>query len=358
MRRHETIATGESVISWQLPSASRYLTVPLGVLLLSGCSLTNQAPEPVEPPVVSEPIVTIGPEPQPASPPVEAAPAPGRVLILLGDDVPSYVEIAATISQRGAPHSFVTLNLDRKDSLNTEMAAQVATFKPDRIVAIGLNAARAAKTFDDTPMVFCQVFNFEGHELLTPTSNGVKLLPPFSLQFELWKELSPEIQAAGIITGQGQDSLVSEIAAAAAEHDIELLARTVKTDKETLFEFKRLTPKIQGFLLLPDNRILSPRVLREMVAYSKKHGTQIVVFNPQLLQLGADISFSSRSADVADTVLRVIDATSEQQPASRARMTALTTLRADISPEVAATLGSQTSSKLAPYLDMKEQSNP
>jgi len=333
------------------------VAVAIGVLLLSGCSLMNQAPDPVEPPVVSEPIVTIVPEPPP-EPPVEQAPAPGRVLILLGSDAPSYVEIAEAISRRGAHHAYLTLNLDRKVSLNAKLTDQAATFKPDRIVAIGLNAARAAKAYDDTPMVFCQVFNFEDHALLTPTTTGVKLLPPFSLQFELWKELSPELQAAGIITGTGQEALVQEIEAAAAEHGIELLTRTVTTDKETLFAFKRLTPKIEGFLLLPDNRVLSPRVLREIVAYSKKHGTQIVVFNPQLLQLGADISFSSRSVDVADTVLRIIETSSVSEPARPSRMTALTTLRADIRPEVAATLNSQTTRKLAPYLDTDEQAAP
>ena len=357
MRPHIAIATGDSDIGRRATGTFRWVAVAIGVLLLSGCSLMNQAPDPVEPPVVSEPIVTTAPEPPP-EPPAEKAPAPGRVLILLGNDAPSYVEIAETISRRGAHHSYLTLNLQRKASLNAELTEQAATFKPDRIVAIGLNAARAAKAYDDTPMVFCQVFNFEDHALLTPTTTGVKLLPPFSLQFELWKELSPELQAAGIITGTGQESLVSEIKAAAAEHGIELLARTVKTDKETLFTFKRLTPKIEGFLLLPDNRVLSPRVLRDIVSYSKKHGTQIVVFNPQLLQIGADISFTSRSTDVADTVLRVINTQSETEAPRPSRMTALTTLRADISPEVAARLNSQTTGKLEPYLHTDEPSTP
>jgi len=332
--------------------------VTIGVLLLSACSLTNQVPDPVEPPpVAQDPIAVTIPEP-PTDPPVETTPAPGRVLILLGSDAPSYVEIADAISQRGAHHSYLMLNLDRKVSLNAKQTDQATTFKPDRIVAIGLNAARAAKAYDDTPVVFCQVFNFDDHALLTPTTTGVKLLPPFSLQFELWKELSPELQAAGIITGAGQESLVNEIKAAAAEHDIELLARTVKTDKETLFEFKRLTPNIEGFLLLPDNRVLSPRVLRDIVSYSKKHGTQIVVFNPQLLQIGADISFTSRSVDVADTVLRVINTPAQAEAVRPSSMTALTTLRADISPAIADKLSSQTTGKLEPYLHTDEPTTP
>ena len=311
--------------------------------------MINQTQDPVEI-VPQEPVAVPAPV-EPVAPPPVPTPDTSRVLILLSDDVPSYVQIAEKISQLGPQHDYLTVNLDRKVSLSVGHRKQVATFKPDRIVAIGLNAARAGQSYNDIPMVFCQVFNFEDHELLSQTSDGVKLLPPFSLQFELWKELSPELRTAGIITGAGQKSLVEEIRTAADEHNIELLTRTVESDKEALFTFKRMTPKIQGFLLLPDNRVLSPKVLRDMVSYSKKHGTQIVVFNPKLLQLGADISFSSSNADIADTVLRIIDIAPERKPARPSRMTALTTLRAVISPEVAQKLDAQTAEKLARYLD-------
>jgi ABC-type uncharacterized transport system substrate-binding protein len=261
------------------------------------------------------------------------------------------VAIAEKISQRGPQHGYLTVNLDRNVSLNARMLKDVESFKPDQIVAIGLNASKAGKSFDDIPMVFCQVFNFEDHELLSPMSNGVKLLPPFSLQFELWKNLSPELQTAGIILGMGQESLVEEIRNAATDHDIKVITRTVRSDKEALFAFKRMTPNIQGFLLLPDNRVLSPRILREIVSYSRKHGTQIVVFNPKLLQLGADISFTSRNDDIAETVLRIIDSSSEQKIRRPSRMTSLTTLRADINPEVAKNLNVDALKILARYLN-------
>jgi len=321
-------------------------------LLLFGCSVVEPVRSPIEIPVSSEPA---------AEPPIEQpvvsipkpspAPVRNRIIILLSDDIPSYVAIAEQISQRGLQHSYMTVNLDRKISLDTRMLEEVVAFKPDRVIAIGLKAAKAGLSFNDVPMVFCQVFNFADNKLLSPTSNGVKLLPPFSLQFELWKALTPELKTVGLIIGAGQESLVAEIRSAAAEYNVELMTRIVESDKEALFTFKRLTPKIQGFLLLPDNRVLSPRVLREIIAYSRKHGTQTVVFNPQLLQLGADISFSSRDADIADTVLRVLNTPLERQPARPSRMTALTTLRAEFSTGVANNLSPSTVEKLSHYLD-------
>ena len=39
-----------------------------------------------------------------------------------------------------------------------------------------------------------------------------------------------------------------------------------------------MTHAIDGLWLLPDNRILSPDVVREMMSYSAKHKKQVVVF--------------------------------------------------------------------------------
>jgi ABC-type uncharacterized transport system substrate-binding protein len=345
--RPHYIVTGASGINRQLPNGLSRLILLSGILFLSGCSPIKQTQDTVE----TVPQESIAAPAEPAAPTPVSTPAPSRILILLSDDVSSYVQIGEKILQLGPQHDYLTVNLDRRKSLKAEHRKHIELFNPDRIVAIGLNAARAGQSFNDIPMIFCQVFNFEDHELLSSTSDGVKLLPPFSLQFELWKELSPELRTTGIITGAGQKSLVEEIRKAASEHNIELLTHTVQSDKETLFTFKRMTPKIQGFLLLPDNRVLSPGVLREMISYSKKHGTQIVVFNSKLLQIGADISFSSRNADIADTVLRIIDVAPDKKPDRPSQMTALTTLHMEFSTEVAQKLDAQTEENLARYLD-------
>ncbi len=337
----------------QMPIKSLRLPIIAVVLMLSGCSLIEKTSGQIEPSAATEPGIAPPSEQPIAVEPIDNIPVPDpiRVAILLSDDVPYYMAVAQQISQRGPQHDYMTVNLNRNIALDAEILEKVNTFNPEQIVAVGLNAAKAGQQFADTPMVFCQVFNFADHELLSPTTSGVKLLPPFSLQFELWKDLYPDLHAAGIIIGAGQESLVAEIQKAAAEHNVELLTRRVASDSEALFAFKRMTPKIQGFLLLPDSRVLSPRVLRDIVAYGRKHGTQTVVFNPQLLQLGADISFTSKDSDIADTVLRIIDGTPERQAARPSRMTALSTLRAAISPEVAEKLSARTAEKLAVYLD-------
>jgi ABC-type uncharacterized transport system substrate-binding protein len=316
--------------------------------VLAGCAGRQQIPgsvppaEPDGPP--APPAVTL---PVPIEPQLQR----NRIAILLSDDVASYAAIAKQIAQRISENDYKTLNLDGNAKMSASIRSEIKQFEPDRIVAIGLSAAKAGRKYTDTPMVFCQVFNYQDHNLISRKSKGVKFLPPFSLQLEIWKELSPELRTVGLIIGPKQEELVAEIERAAKQHQVELLIRTVQSDKEALYAFKRLTPQIQGFWLLPDNRVLSPTVLREIISYGSKHGNQTVVFNPQLLSLGAEISFTSIDADVAEAVLKVLGNAADNDALFGPPMTPLTTLRAEINPDLSAELGSRAAAKLAQYLD-------
>jgi ABC-type uncharacterized transport system substrate-binding protein len=347
--------TGDADIARQRKRAIFRIGAIVVFATLVGCTSLQQIPEPapVPEPDTSSAAPSVAVPAPPPQPPPEPQPERNRIAILLSDDVPTYAAIADQITQRGRQNDYKTLNLDRDPEISASMLAEIKQFDPDKIVAIGLLAAKAGQKFLDTPMVFCQVFNYQDHDLISPKSKGVKFLPPFSLQLEIWKELSPDLQIVGLIVGPGQEELVAEIRKAAEQYQVELLARTVQSDKEALYAFKRLTSQIQGFWLLPDNRVLSPTVLREIISYGRKHGNQTVVFSPQLLSLGADISFASSDADVADAVLKVLGGAAGKNSLFGPSMTPLTTLRAEINPDVSDDLRSRASAKLAQYLDEK-----
>ncbi len=302
---------------------------------LAGC--VGQPTAPVEPPPVSKPAPPPTPKPE-----IE----PNRIVLFLSDDIPAYQTIATQIVQRGGASEFriVNLNGDRKISLAN--LVEIKEFNPDKIVSIGLLAAKISRQLADTPMVFCQVFNYLGHDLLSPNSKGVKLLPPFLLQLEAWTELSPALQSIGLVIGPNQEDLIAEAAQAAESYEIELTSRVVSSDKEALYVFKRLTPSIQGFWLLPDNRILSPRVLKEMMSYGTAHGVQIVVFNSQLMNLGAVMTITSNDADVAEQVLKALYDVTDNGLFAGPQMMPLTTMQVEINPNVSHDLRSSASPKL------------
>ena len=102
---------------------------------------------------------------------------------------------------------------------------------------------------------------------------------------------------------------------------------------------------------MPDNRILSASVLKELMSYGAKHGKQIVVFNDRLLNYGALMSFSSNNADVADQVIRMLQDLPSGRKAFRPGMLPLTKMRVRLNSKVAHDLGlSATSPEFQRFL--------
>ena len=96
--------------------------------------------------------------------------------------------------------------------------------------------------------------------------------------------------------------------------------------------FKRLASEVDGLWLMPDNRVLSPAVLRELLSYASSHGVGVLAFNESLLSWGALLSASSLPADVAETVRSVLDQVVAGQTQSLPAMTPLSVLTLRINP--------------------------
>lgn len=302
---------------------------------LAGCVGIPIAPD--EPPPVSKPA-----PPPPPKPEI----GPDKVVLFLSADFPAYQAIATQIVGRGDANEYKTVNLDGDPRISPANLAEIKAFDPDKIISIGLLAAQTGRHFADTPMVFCRVFNYLDHDLLSANSRGVKLLPPFAMQLAAWTELSPELESIGLVIGPNQEDLIAEAVQAAKAYEIELTSRVVSSDKEALYVFKRLTPSIQGFWLLPDNRILSPRVLKEMMSYGTAHEVQIVVFNSQLISLGAVMSITSNDADVAEQVVKALYDVTDSGSFAGPPMMPLTTMQVEINPNVSHDLRLSASPKL------------
>lgn len=321
--------------------------------LSAGCVFMPPPPERGEVPA-PEPVAEAAPPPAAAiteAPEAAKAPAPPmpdepvRTAIVISDDIAAYVGVAEALTSRLTADVVTMHNLDGLELNASRVAAEVAD--ADRIVAVGLLAAAVLRRHSDKTMVFCKVFNYQDHDLISPTSKGVSFLPPFDMQVEAWKEIAPQLRRIGIITGAGQEPLVEEIRAATSEHGIMLASRVATSDKEALVEFKRLTPEVQGLWLLPDNRILSPEVVREIMSYSAKHRKQIVVFGRNLLVLGALMSITTDDEDVAAQVVKQLESMTADGRLQGPDMQALTEIHVDVNTEVARYLGLDASERVA-----------
>jgi ABC-type uncharacterized transport system substrate-binding protein len=329
-------------------SAARRGLIAASLLALAGCALFRpEAPEQPapEPEASPPPVVEVAPPPPPPAPKAKPAPrpqpppAPRDVVVLFQEGTDGYREVAAQIVEQlpAARYRAALVPLHVPDS--PDLLAPLVALKPAIAVAVGREAADFAREhLGATPLVFCQVFNYQ--ELLGTGRPiwGVQPLPPLALQLRGWSSVDPSRKRIGLIVSEAQKGLVAE-ARAAAGSSVEIKSEVSSSDRETLYLFKRLTPQVDGLLLVPDNRILSPSVLRELLSYAVAHGVGVLVPNDALLSWGALASASSTPADVARNVRAVIDRVSSGATSGLPAMTPLTEVKLLVNASVARELG-------------------
>jgi len=217
----------------------------------------------------------------------------------------------------------------------TSLKSRAALFT----VAIGLPAARIARDEFRGPVVFAQVFNYK--ELLVEgrAIKGVAAMPPFDLHVQDWKKLDPQVRRIGLIVSPTHTDLVPQAELAARNASITVKHEVSGSDRETLYLFKRLAPQIDGLWLIPDDRILSPAVLRDLMAYAVTHRVRVCVFSDTLLDWGALMSASATPTDIARTLHRVLETMMAGRTNALPPLTPLSELAIRINTSVAGRLG-------------------
>jgi len=292
-------------------SRIRFATVVMAAMALSACALVpaekpvtvEQADQDVAVPVPAPPLP---PTPAPPSEPVVATPAPlPLVAVVLSNRHPAYDKVAAALADE--LDNYTVFDLSDKSQSPDAVFHAIADANTRAVVAIGLQAALSATSLSTVPVVFCQVFNIQEHNLVTENSRGVSALPPLDLQIAAWKKIDPRLKSIGAIVGSGHQDLIAEAKQATADKGIDLQIKTAQSDRETLYLFNRLAGEIDGYWLFPDNRVLSATTLKEIMKYAARHRVQVSVFNESLLKMGAAISSTTDESNIAETVIDVLD---------------------------------------------------
>jgi len=205
------------------------------------------------------------------------------VLILLSSSVNSYQKIAGHLTTALGEHA-VQIILSGLPAQDRAVIEDIKASGTQQIVAIGLKAAEAVKEFKDKQIIYTQVITH--NKLNAENIKGVSSLPSPEKLFSDWKKLSPGLSKVAIVTGNNLDGYLKRAKKAARKQGIELIVEKVKTDKGFIYKSKKFKSDVGGQWILPDNRILSGKALKDVMAYSSRRGRQIVVFSPKLLSFG------------------------------------------------------------------------
>ena len=278
----------------------RSIIIVSGLAFLQGCA----QPEPKELPVVEiEPPVIMKPEVE--KPVVKLPPVvtPPRVVILVSDKTAAYSEVAKALAKNLGERASIRY-MKGNQARNIKMLSEYKVDERIQLVSIGPSASVAAKTLKDKQVIFCQVFNYHEYGLVTDKHKGVSMLPSISQTFKAWRALAPNITDIAIITGSGFGNMIKTAQAEAKKIGLTLHHNVVSSDKEYKYTYKNMVNKVQGYWLLPDNRVLSGSVLRDVMTFSVRNSKQVAVFSEELLNLGGLFSVASDNRDVAQQVLK------------------------------------------------------
>jgi hypothetical protein len=182
------------------------------------------------------------------------------------------------------------------------------------------------------------VFNYQELLVNGRAIRGVTAMPPLDLQIQEWKKFDPELHRVGLLVSQSHRDLIVQADHAAKAAAVILKAEISESDRETLYLFKRLAPQIDGLWLVPDDRILSPAVLKELLTYAALHGIRVCVFSDVLLQWGALMSATPSPQDVARTLHHVLEGMMADGANTLPAVTPLSELVVRINGEVAGPL--------------------
>jgi ABC-type uncharacterized transport system substrate-binding protein len=245
--------------------------------------------------------------PLPTAPAVDIPQPAKHEMAILFSKEPGYVEVADRLKAL-LPSQVYRVTVADIDSESMPATLRTLRTKSDlTVIAIGLTAARLARDQLRAPVVFAQVFNYQ--ELINGKKDirGVAAIPPFGLVIRDWKEIDPDLKRVGVIVGDGHPEILTDANKAAQSAGVTIEPQTSSSDRETLYNFKRLAPRIDGLWLIPDDRILSPTVLRELLSYAVSHRVRVCVFSEDLLPWGGLMSATPTTDDIARNVLRVVE---------------------------------------------------
>jgi hypothetical protein len=247
--------------------------------------------------------------PPPPVPAVNDIPRPPtlRDVAILYHSASGYPEVAAQLRRLLSPEAYRVTVVDVQAEGSAPRLDALRRKPNVTTVAIGLPAARFARDELRGPVLFAEVFNYQELLVAGKPIRGVTPVPPLELQVQDWKKLDPKVRRVGIIVSPSHYELVVQAGRAAKTAAVTIKHEISTSDRETLYLFKRLAPQIDGLWLVPDDQILSPGVLRDLLDYAVSHGVRVCVFSDALLDWGALMSARTTPTNTAQTLHRLLE---------------------------------------------------
>lgn len=221
----------------------------------------------------------------------EAAP---RVVVLLSESAPAYREVAdAFATALDGRHPVETR------SLTGMRADELAALRSDRnlLVPVGLPAARAVQDAGGGPAAILNLLVPQA-SVAPPGGSAVYLDQPFGRPLALARLLLPPARRVGIIVSDAPAAQLDGYAAEARQAGLELVTERVADRQGLAGALRRLLPRIDVLLLVPDVAVIDALSVRPILIASYRHKIPVVGFSRGLVEAGVVASVYASTAAI------------------------------------------------------------
>jgi putative tryptophan/tyrosine transport system substrate-binding protein len=170
------------------------------------------------------------------------------------------------------------------------------------LVAIGSNALALASDFTTIPVVYIMVPNPEPLIGRHRSVTGVGMVMPPDRQLKELMKVLPAVQRIGVIYDpRTSGGLIAKARKAAAGQGLELVAEQASSAKEVPALLEGMRGRIDGYWLLPELTVLTPRTIEEILLFSIRNHIPVLSFSERYLEAGAALAITYDSASMGET---------------------------------------------------------
>jgi putative ABC transport system substrate-binding protein len=179
-----------------------------------------------------------------------------------------------------------------------DVREKIYEFKPDAVLAIGLDALKKVKGLKGIPVVYIMVLNPQ-HITFKDNLAGVSLHINPKEQLTIIKNTLPGIKKIGLLYNpDNTGSFVERAQFVARSKGIELFLKKVYRPNDVPTLLKDMKGKVNAFWMLPDLSVVTSETVELLFLFSIENGIPIITFSKKYLEMGALISLDIDAYDI------------------------------------------------------------
>lgn len=213
-----------------------------------------------------------------------------EIVVLKSSDAGYYTQAVQGFRQALPAHTHLAEYTLRDGVTDArEIGQSIRAGHPDLVLAVGLNAALAAKLdIPDLPVVFCLVLHPELHGLPAGNMTGISMKIPHQQQLESIKSLAPGARRIGLLVGAAHNvGAITTATHQAKSLGLHLITATVSNREKVPEALKKLLPQIDLLWLLPDQMVITEEFLPFLLESTFDAKIPLFGFSSTLVQRGA-----------------------------------------------------------------------